>query len=450
MPGDEDIKEVQRPGGRSDTTDPPTFYEQIQEGGKPVYLCYTNHYFTMPFVTGDDEIHVPMPRTLWPLAGPFTTDDAMSHSELWAAIRQFLHDHVDFQDDRLYDVTTGWVFASWIPERFNAVPYIYVLGPLKSGKTRVLDCLRLLCLRGLEVPSISGAGLFRIMEEYHPTLLIDEAQFLGSDTMTEARGVLNAGYRRGQYAVRMVPDQNNRFTPRMFDVFGFKALASVKPQRNTLESRCIVIHMDKAVRTIRFTLDETRAATIRTQLLLWRLAQLAQLEDSEDSERLGETPPEELTFADGRFVEKFYPLYAVSNMGRTAILQYARSLYQTEQDADESSIEAEVTLALLECQDAIHNGVVKASDIRDEFNKGRAEKERWKTASVSSIVRRLGLHKKRTTDGSAGYLWDEANIRRKMRRYNLTPSLLKPSEPSERSEPSEPVNIDRYFPEGPE
>ena len=99
-------------------------------------------------------------------------------------------------------------------------------------------------------------------------------------------------------------------------------------------------------------------------------------EDTEDP--TGEVPPD-LVFENQRFIEKYYPLYVVANKGRSNIVTYANKLYQLEQLAEESGIEAEVVHAINRYHDLMSNGVVKASDITQIFNSQRNEKERWKT-----------------------------------------------------------------------
>lgn len=45
--------------------------------------------------------------------------------------------------------------------------------------------------------SMSAASLFRALEAWHPTLLLDETEIYRRETMVEVLALLNTGYRKG-------------------------------------------------------------------------------------------------------------------------------------------------------------------------------------------------------------------------------------------------------------
>src|SRR5215469_12412722 len=96
------------------------------------------------------------------------------------------------------DVCALWVLLSWTIDKFSYAPRLCITSPTKGcGKTTLLTLLGKLCRRPLIAGSITGPGLFRVIELMHPTLLLDESEKhlqLG----TEFHGVLNQGHRRGQ------------------------------------------------------------------------------------------------------------------------------------------------------------------------------------------------------------------------------------------------------------
>jgi putative DNA primase/helicase len=70
--------------------------------------------------------------------------------------------------------------------------------------------------RALLSSNISPALLFRIVEKYSPTLLVDEADSFLRDK-EELRGILNSGHTRdAAYVVRTVGDENE---PRRFSTW---------------------------------------------------------------------------------------------------------------------------------------------------------------------------------------------------------------------------------------
>ena len=95
-------------------------------------------------------------------------------------------------------------------------------------------------LRPVPASNISSASLFRAVEEFRPTLIIDEAEtFLKENE--ELRGILNAGHRQSNaYVIRTVGDDHK---PRFFSTWCPKAFALIGRLPDTLEDRSIVIPM---------------------------------------------------------------------------------------------------------------------------------------------------------------------------------------------------------------
>jgi len=246
-----------------------------------------------------------MPRTPWETCDITSTVD---YKTLWKDVSGFIHEHNDLPDDRLEDVLTAWVFATWIPELSDIATYINALGSRNSGKTRLLETLKLLSFRGIKSGDCSDASVPRIIEAYHPTIFFDETERYNSKD-SNMQSTLNAGYKRGDFAIRVQDPKEN--TLAFFDTFGFKALAGTEPMRGTLESRCIMINMQKNSRPVAFKMDNVKAREIRSRLLWWRFKQLEKHEGLEGSEGV-EGVPEELSFSDGRFCELYTPLVKVT------------------------------------------------------------------------------------------------------------------------------------------
>ncbi len=101
-----------------------------------------------------------------------------------------------------------YVLHTWAFDAAWATPYLVTMSAEKeSGKTRLLEVLRLLVRAPWQTASASRPAIFRKIETDKPTLLLDEVDAVfGSNTeRTEPiRAVLNAGNRRGSSATRCV------------------------------------------------------------------------------------------------------------------------------------------------------------------------------------------------------------------------------------------------------
>jgi putative DNA primase/helicase len=110
----------------------------------------------------------------------------------------------------------------------------------------VLKLLGALAFKPLAAASLTPAVLYRVIEAYAPTILVDEADtFLAEQD--ELRGVLNAGHDRHSAVVpRCVGDD---FEPKVFHVFGAVAIAAIGKLPDTLMDRSIVIEMKRKAPT---------------------------------------------------------------------------------------------------------------------------------------------------------------------------------------------------------
>jgi putative DNA primase/helicase len=140
------------------------------------------------------------------------------------------------------DVCAFWVLLSWTIDKFSHAPRLCITSPTKGcGKTTLLTLLGKLCRRPVIAGSITGPGLFRVIELMHPTLLLDESEKylqLG----TEFHGALNQGHRRGQSSIRACGDNHEM---RKFDTFCLAAFCRNGRTPDDLEQRSIVIELER-------------------------------------------------------------------------------------------------------------------------------------------------------------------------------------------------------------
>jgi hypothetical protein len=142
------------------------------------------------------------------------------------------------------DLCALWVVHSYIFHRFMISPKLWVRSIVKgSGKTTLLDVLKHLVCRPYTTESISKAALFRLIEDAHPTLLIDEVdRFIGEDQDKELIGLLNASHRYDGRVTRTVGDD---FEVRGFSVYAAIALSGIGGLAATLADRSICIELQR-------------------------------------------------------------------------------------------------------------------------------------------------------------------------------------------------------------
>jgi len=155
--------------------------------------------------------------------------------ELKAAFRRF----VVLGDDAL-TVLALWVVHTCAFDVAWITPRLAITSPEKRcGKTLVLTLLQRLVAKPLMTANASPAAIFRCVEKFRPTLLIDEADtFL--HRQDELRGILKSGHQRDGCVLRTVGDDHE---PRAFSTFAPSAIAMIGQLPDTLTDRAIAVRM---------------------------------------------------------------------------------------------------------------------------------------------------------------------------------------------------------------
>ena len=115
----------------------------------------------------------------------------------------------------------------------------------RCGKSTMMKVLGALVARPLPAASISPAALFRGVEKFRPTLLLDEADTAFRES-EELRAIVNAAHdQAGAVALRTVGDTHE---PRTFSTWCPKAIALIGTLPGTLTDRAIVVPMRRRKR----------------------------------------------------------------------------------------------------------------------------------------------------------------------------------------------------------
>jgi len=161
-----------------------------------------------------------------------------SLEELLSYVQGFIHAYLD-TSETFERIASYYVLHTWLHDQFSITPYLRALGDYGTGKSRFLKVVGGICYRPVNLGGgVSVAAIYRMLERYKGTLLIDEGDFFQkSEVWALICQVLNMGYEAGGAVIRC--DGNGSFEPQAYECFGPKLLATRRRFGDAaLESRC--------------------------------------------------------------------------------------------------------------------------------------------------------------------------------------------------------------------
>jgi hypothetical protein len=143
-----------------------------------------------------------------PLFGHWVVEpwpEPVDTGELIADLAERIKRHVVLQDHEALTVAL-WILFAWAHEVSAHSPILLATSAeANSGKTTLVSVVGFLVPRGLMATGISEAALFRSIEKWQPTIIVDEADVLFAEN-EPLRAVVNSGWTRGQGVLRCIGD----------------------------------------------------------------------------------------------------------------------------------------------------------------------------------------------------------------------------------------------------
>ncbi len=293
-----------------------------------------------------------------------------------------------------------WVIFTYCFDTFYSCPLILITSPIKRcGKTLCLSLLRRLVHRAIPASSISEASLFRTVEKWSPTLLIDEADtFLANNDAL--RGLINAGFNRDLAFVIRTVEVGGDYIPQKFCTWGPKAIAQIGQPAQTIVDRGISVPMDRKPANIKVARLRGRDSfiEIRQKCLTWAIAHQA---------RLAEAEPEPFATDNDRALDKWEPLLAIADAVGGEWPELARRAAETlSNEEDNDGYKAQLL-----------------ADIRTAFEESGSPD--W--LSSADLIRALTAMEERpwSTWGRTGKPMTQNGLARQLKPFKATPGQYK-------------------------
>jgi hypothetical protein len=252
------------------------------------------------------------------LPPPEPWPDWVDGATLLDGLAQFFSDHSVLLP-HASNVLALWSVHCFCFYLFDVTPRLRLKSVEKrSGKSTVIDLLKLVTPKPIDVETVSVAFLFRAIEMAQPTVLLDETDRYVSDN-PEMIAVINAGAKRGGKAGRCVGED---LEPRLFNCFAPMALAGIGKLPDTIEDRSITIMMQRRTREEKIEPIDDAAKQVAERLL----RQAARWTNDHANE-LGDARPD-MGKLFNRAADRWRALYAIAEVAGGEWPKLARETMQ--------------------------------------------------------------------------------------------------------------------------
>jgi putative DNA primase/helicase len=260
-----------------------------------------------------------IPTMLWP--------NPVSGASLMIALIAELKKYIVMTVDD-FTAMALWIFFTHIFDVARVSPVLAIRSPIKRcGKTSAMNLLAALVSKPYSVSNITAPVLYRLVNKYSPTLLLDESDTYLDDSAKMMTGILNSGHTRTNAQVaRMDQGKITRFS-----TFCPKAIAGIGNMPSTLLDRSIVLRLrrklpDEAVSKFVPRPNDEMVA-LRAQIARWA---------NDNRSSLASILPTPANLENDRYEDNWEPLLAIAeSLGSDCLVmayQAARTLSNTHDE----------------------------------------------------------------------------------------------------------------------
>ncbi|HXQ49310.1 MAG TPA: bifunctional DNA primase/polymerase, partial [Thermoplasmata archaeon] len=208
---------------------------------------------------------------LWPLPSDPTAVSVAEwerdNGPLLPALERYFRERDGMNAPDGHLVRALWAMgASARSDEIDFAPRLMFEAPFGWGKSTAAEAVQLVVPRGVYGAALTPAAVYRMMNGWHPVLLVDESAIHDNPDFLR---VLRTGFKRGAKIIRAAQNQDSGVVT--VDPFGWVILTTQIDTKEDLVSRCFVIHLSPGVPEKRVTVRDPEATAFRTILTRLRL-----------------------------------------------------------------------------------------------------------------------------------------------------------------------------------
>lgn len=319
---------------------------------------------------------------------PTTLEDYGTEEELDKCIERFVKLWLDIPSHDRYLAVLN-IRRSWIYDRFRTLNYLRALGEPGQGKSRYLDTLGAIHYKPMKTSgALTSAVLFRIIDKWRGTIIIDEADLARGDETADITKIINVGFEAGTPIQRCDPNDPSKID--FFNVFCPKVISTRKPFADqATETRCLTTTMRGTNRkdippTLTKEFDR-EVLSLRNKLLLWRFRNYTTIDPDAALKIPFEGIEPRLRQVSVGFVALFAHKPAEVDRFLNYLRDYQRNLVEERSSTFEGSIVKAVAELFVDKKPITAGSIVSQADLRDKHG------QLWTPRSITKWMKILGF-----------------------------------------------------------
>ncbi|MDF9409550.1 MAG: DNA primase [Pelotomaculum sp. PtaB.Bin013] len=177
----------------------------------------------------------------------------------------------ELPDEKFYDLFVAWDFHTYIIEKLNYSPYIWLFARPERGKSRTGKGALYVARRGVHVESLRDSYIIRASNDLKVTLFFDVLDLMKKMEKTGTDDVFLMRYERGAKVPRVnFPDRGALRDTVYYEVFGPSIIATNRTIYGPMESRALQLNMQPAIKNFTNEVTPEAALSLKERLTAFR------------------------------------------------------------------------------------------------------------------------------------------------------------------------------------
>jgi len=393
----------------------PDLIHLVRDQERTKYLfCKNGQWIIEEYFIKDDKRYSPKQNLPIKILNPNIINRSLNLdiARLTTEIDAFIKSYLEMPLDSDYLVLSMWIFHTYLIEKFNTTPILYFYGVKETGKSRAGEVLSELAFRAQRLTSLTEATLFRSVELFKPTLIIDEIKLLGKGGNQGLADLIKTTYKRGLKVSRINLNKYGEDQIEYYDTFTPLVICTTESIPDIIESRCILFIMQKNSNPqIERKIDIKWANDLRERLTVFRANYMSQ------------ELPEAQHIARGRLNEIMFPLYQALLMTeperKSEFIDIVKQIQKNKNNEEGMGLEAEIVKAINDEYRENQDRQFLTQAISKRINEFRSENEAISDRAINHRIRRLGFSKARFRNGRMGFYINTERLSSLKNKYQI-------------------------------